>query len=101
MIHEYTESDPGILSNGTVVVDFYADWCGPCKKYAPVFEELAQEYFSMTFVKVNTDDHEALVQKYTIMSLPTTLVLINGKTSDRVEGYSRDDIKLMIEKFKM
>ena len=100
MVHEYTSSDPGILSNGTVIVDFYAEWCGPCKKYAPVFEELSVEYSSMTFVKINSDEYEGLIQKYDVVSLPTTLVLLNGKVMDRVEGFSKEDIVSMIEKYK-
>jgi thioredoxin 1 len=100
MVHEFTANDPGILSNGTVIVDFYADWCGPCKKYAPKFIELAEEFSSMTFVKVNTEEHEALQQKYDVSSLPTTLVLVNGKVVDRVEGFCLKTIRAMIEKLK-
>jgi thioredoxin 1 len=100
MVHEYTSEDPGILGEGTVIVDFYADWCGPCKKYAPVFEELEKEFSSMTFVKINSDVYEGLLVKYDVQSLPTTLVLINGKVTDRFEGFNKDEIKLMIEKYK-
>jgi thioredoxin 1 len=100
MVHEFSSADPSILSNGTVIVDFYAEWCNPCKKYAPKFIELSEEFISFTFVKVNTDEHEGLQQKYMINSLPTTLVLVNGKDMDRVEGYDLQEIRAMIEKFK-
>lgn len=100
MVHEFSASDPGILSNGTVIVDFYAEWCGPCKKYAPKFIELSEEFSSFTFVKINSDEHEALQLKYMINSLPTTLVLVNGKDMDRVEGFDLEAIREMIEKFK-
>jgi thioredoxin 1 len=99
MVHQFTSQDPSILSNGTVIVDFYADWCGPCKKYAPHFESLASVYTKMTFVKVNADEFDEVMQKYTIESLPTTLVLSNGKEVDRFEGFNVDEIKTMIEKY--
>jgi thioredoxin 1 len=97
MAHHFTSKDPSILSNGTVIVDFYADWCGPCKKYAPEFESLAKVYTKMTFVKVNADEFDDVMQKFDIQSLPTTLVLKNGKEEGRVEGFNLDEIKAMIE----
>jgi thioredoxin 1 len=97
MAHYFTAQDPSILSNGTVIVDFYADWCGPCKKYAPHFESLALEYTQMTFVKVDADEFDEIMQKYDVASLPTTLVLKNGKEVDRFEGFNLDEIKVMIE----
>ena len=96
---EFSSSDPSILSNGTVIVDFFAEWCGPCKKYAPEFEELAKIFSKMTFVKVNTEKHEFLQEKYYITSLPTTLVLVNGVEKARYEGYVLQDIKEMLLEF--
>ena len=96
---EFSSNDPSILSNGTVIVDFFAEWCGPCKKYAPEFEELAKIFSKMTFVKVNTEEHEFLQEKYQITSLPTTLVLVNGIEKARYEGYVLQDIKEMLLEF--
>lgn len=95
----FSASDPSILSNGTVVVDFYALWCGPCKRYAPEFEELAKIFSKMTFVKVNTEEHESVQEKYEVSSLPTTLVLVNGKEKARFEGYNLQEIKEMLMAF--
>jgi thioredoxin 1 len=95
----FSSSDPSILSNGTVVVDFYADWCGPCKKYAPHFEELAKIFSKMTFVKVDTEENEAIMNHFEVSSLPTTLVLVNGQEKDRYEGFNLQDIKEMLLNF--
>jgi len=97
----FSSTDPSILSNGTVIVDFSAVWCGPCKKYAPEFEKLALEkkFSMMTFVKVDIDEHESLGKKYEINSLPTTLVLVNGKEMARCEGYDLQEICDMLDKF--
>ena len=93
---QFSSNDPSILSNGTVIVDFYAEWCGPCKKYAPEFEKLANLFTKMTFVKVNTEEHESIVEKYSVTSLPTTLVLVNSSEKARYEGYVLQDIKEML-----
>ena len=63
----------------TAVVDFYADWCGPCKMFAPVFEELATEVSDAVFCKVNVDNEEELAQRFGVMSIPTVIVLKDGK----------------------
>lgn len=60
------------------VIDFYADWCGPCKMFAPVFEELAQENDTAVFAKVNVDNEESIAIKYGVMSIPTVVVLKDG-----------------------
>ncbi|GIW62746.1 MAG: thioredoxin [Patescibacteria group bacterium] len=63
-----------------VIVDFFADWCGPCKITAPIFEELAEELQNkLKFVKVNVDENQDLAQEYNIMSIPTFLIFKNGK----------------------
>ena len=58
------------IKEGTVVVDFYADWCGPCKMLAPVFEELSEELTDVNFVKVDIDQSMDLAQKFRIVSVP-------------------------------
>ena len=63
-----------------VLVDFYADWCGPCKAMAPVVEALAEEYRGKAKVgKINTDDNQDIAMEYGIMSIPTFLVFKGGK----------------------
>jgi thioredoxin 1 len=98
VVHEFSKDDPSILSNGIVIVDFYADWCGPCKRYAPKFVEFS-ELYHFTFVKVDTQEHEFLQEKYCIQSLPTTLILNNGVEQERYEGFNLSEIQCMIEKY--
>lgn len=70
----------------TVLIDFYADWCGPCKMLAPVLEEIAKENTNTKFVKINVDDAQELAMEYNIMSIPTLVVIKNGKEVNRTVG---------------
>jgi thioredoxin 1 len=70
-----------------VLVDFYADWCGPCKMMAPVIEELAGEYEGTVKVgKLNVDEQPSTAQKYRVMSIPTMLVIKNGEAVETIVG---------------
>jgi len=73
-------------SDKTVLIDFYADWCGPCKAYAPIVEAFATENEDIKVVKVNVDDSGDLAIKYNAMSIPTTVVIKNGKEVNRAVG---------------
>ncbi|MDO6508343.1 thioredoxin [Colwellia sp. 4_MG-2023] len=64
---------------GDVLVDFYAQWCGPCKMIAPVVEQIAQENESLKVVKIDADNSQELMVKYGIRGLPTLLLLKNGE----------------------
>lgn len=68
------------LNSGTVVVDFYADWCGPCKMIAPIFEDVSQlpQFENITFIKLNVDVYKEIVTKFGIRGIPTLLVLKDG-----------------------
>ena len=70
----------------TVLIDFYADWCGPCKMLAPVLEEIAKENINTKFVKINVDDAQDLAMEYNVMSIPTLVVIKNGKEVNRMVG---------------
>ena len=97
MVKQYT-GDRSELSEGTVILDFYADWCGPCKKFGPYFEDAAKTYTSATFMKVDSDENTFLSEKFHVKSLPTVLILKNGKTVDRLEGFSPQTFIALLEK---
>ena len=70
-----------------VVVDFYADWCGPCKMMAPVVEELAEELQEEVKIgKLNVDDSPEIAQSFRVMNIPTILLLKNGEAVDKIVG---------------
>jgi thioredoxin 1 len=79
------------IADGVVIVDFYADWCGPCKMMAPKFEQ-AQDDFAgkASFVKINVDDNQALAVENQVMSIPTLMFFKDGKLADRVMGVIDD-----------
>lgn len=63
-----------IENNDTVIVDFWAPWCGPCRSFAPVFEQTAAEHPGIVFTKVNTEDQQELAGQFDIRSIPTLMV---------------------------
>ncbi len=68
-----------LQSEKTVLVDFYADWCGPCKMLSPIVDEVAEEIENVKVCKINIDESRDLAGNYDIMSIPTLLVFKNGK----------------------
>ena len=77
-----------INSENTVLVDFYADWCGPCKMLAPVIEDVAKELQGKVKVgKVNVDENQDLAMEYGVMSIPTMIIFKNGKEDKRLVGF--------------
>ena len=80
--------DEQVLGADTpVLVDFWAEWCGPCLRVAPVLEEIAGEQAEqLTIAKVNVDDNPELAQRYHVMSIPTMLVFSGGEISKKLVG---------------
>ena len=90
MVYKFDESNfeaEVLKSDLPVFVDFYADWCGPCKMMSPVIDKLAEEYDGKIKVgKVNVDENGDLAVKYGIMSIPNMVFFKNGEVADRVVG---------------
>ncbi len=95
------EYDNILNNNAAVFVDFYADWCGPCKMLGPVVEELAKEVTDVTFVKVNVDALPDVAGRYGVMSIPTLIVFKNGETVATTVGFQpKEALMNLISKVK-
>ncbi len=64
-----------IAENRIVVIDFWAEWCGPCKQYGPIFERVSEAIPDITFAKVDTDEQQGLAAQFQIRSIPTTVIM--------------------------
>jgi thioredoxin 1 len=84
-----------------VLVDFWAEWCGPCKMLGPIIDELASEYDGRIKVgKVNIDEHQGVPSNYGIRAIPTLLVFKNGEVADQIVGLrTKRDLKASLDKF--
>ncbi|MDR1721304.1 MAG: thioredoxin [Endomicrobium sp.] len=98
-IGESDFSQEVLLSDKLVLVDFWADWCGPCKMLGPVIEELANEYKGVVkVVKINTDKNSSLSSKFQITSIPCLIFFKNGVAVRKIVGFKpKSDIKKIIE----
>ncbi len=88
-----------VLNNSKpAIVDFYAQWCGPCKMMAPVFKELSSQMTDCDFYKVNVDNEQDLASKYKVMSIPTVIIFKDGEPVSTSVGFlSKEDLKNKIE----
>lgn len=77
---EVLESDKAVL------IDFYADWCGPCRIMGPIIDEIAEEIDSIKVGKINVDENQDLAMKYNVMSIPTIVLIKNGEVSKTFVG---------------
>ncbi len=83
-----------LKSKDTVLVDFYADWCGPCKMLGPIMDEISK---NNKVFKINVDDEEELAEEYGIMSIPCVIAFKDGKETNRLVGLrSKEEIEKLL-----
>ena len=75
-----------ITENETVLVDFWASWCGPCRMLGPIIDEIANERPDITVAKVNVDEEEELAAQFEVMSIPTVIIFKNGEIAQKSIG---------------
>lgn len=85
-------------SQKTVLLDFYADWCGPCRMMSPIVEEIAKENPQYLIGKINVDKEPELAQKFNVLSIPTLVVIKNGNVISQSAGARRkEDVLTMLK----
>ena len=89
-----------IINNNLVLVDFWAEWCGPCKSMHPIFTRMAKKYKQVRFARVNVDDAQDIAMKYGVQSIPTFIMFKNGEIVDRMVGaVGEPGIHMICKKF--
>ncbi len=99
-MREITQDDlQEVVESGPVLIDFYTDWCAPCKALKPMLDEIAQDRTDFTVVAVNVENSVSLAEKYGITTVPT-MMLINGKHQQKIIGMrSKSDLTELINTF--
>lgn len=86
--------------NGVVLVDFFAEWCGPCKMIGPVLEEIANERNDFNIMKINVDDNREISAEFDVKNIPTLIVMKDGKEVKRHVGFApKPELIKMVEEY--
>ena len=91
MIYLDKENFNELIKDGVVIVDFYANWCGPCKILSPILDEVSKELKDIKFIKVDVDKHEDIAREYGIMSIPTLIFFKNGEVVNKNIGLINEE----------
>ncbi len=99
IVHTTEEKFNEEIKSGKVLVDFYADWCGPCQMLGPILEEVAAEQSDVKIVKLNVDNAQSIAGQYRVMSIPTMILFNDGEVVDQKVGVvAKSDILTWINK---
>ncbi len=101
MKHKYSGFEKEVLeSKGTVLVDFWANWCEPCKLTSPILDELRNELKEVKFVKVDINEESDVLDDYNVTSIPTLMLFKDGELKEKLVGFrKKDDLRSTIEKY--
>jgi thioredoxin 1 len=92
--------DDALLKNKLVLVDFWAEWCGPCKSMHPIFSRMAKKYSHVRFARVNVDDSQNIATKFNVQSIPTFIMFNDGKVVQQMVGaVGEPGIHMICKKF--
>lgn len=80
-----------ISNNKLVIIDFYADWCSPCKMYSPIFESVSSNYKEIKFVKCNIDEGKRVAVRFGVRSIPTTIIIKDKEVTSSMSGFMTEE----------
>ena len=99
-INESEFEDEVLKNKKTVIVDFFATWCGPCQMLMPVLKEISEERNDIDIIEIDVDESRALAYKYEIEAVPTMIIFKNGTAIDRIGGfYPKNELEEVLKRY--